>query len=1061
MTGTIQVVTAAAGAGKTTRIVGDIAVDVATRAPEEVLATTFTIRAADELVQRARTELFRQGRVDLAGRLLGARFGTVNAVCGQIVGEFALELGRSTSTSVIADTQEPLVFAIAADAAIGAHAPILNELAEAFGHDDPHPPGRDPPDWRKIVRSILTLARANGLAADALAVSAERSVASYLALFAPSAESAADLDAALAVALADAIAQAPAAPSATAVTGGIDRIRAAHTRAARGEPLTWSAWAGLCKVKCAPTKDGRAYQQALQTLAAAAGRHGEHPRLRADGVRFIREIFQCAAQALGAYEAHKAERGLVDFTDQEALALRVLQDPELAGRLQERISRVFVDEFQDSSPLQLAVFTALAEIADASTWVGDPKQAIYAFRGADTDLTQAAFAGAAAAGEGDVLSVSWRSRPDIVRLANAAFGPAFARMGLPPERHAFSRAARTDIGFDRGALAYWPLIGKADEQAAALSRGVRDVLADGGTWTVEPPRDDHRPLRVGDIAVLCRTNTDVGRFAAALSREGLPVAVERQGLARTPHVELALAAYRWIADPSDRLALAEMARFFGDDPESDAWLQAAAEEGDDRLLAEVPIAPALATLRADILALTPAEALDAILALPEVMARVEGWGDHAIRLDDLEALRGFARTYEAECVSSGSPATPSGLLLALKSADPERPPSLAADAIQVMTYHGAKGLEWPMVVLTGLGWDPRARLFEPAAEVDGALDWRQPLANRWIRYWPWPYGLSGSGNDLEVSAANSALGRAAWRRAVQEDTRLLYVGVTRARDYLVFAPPAKGALNWLRVLDDPDGPSRLTFPPEDDNLIHVGAETFVADVRPLTVGDDAAARAVQQTFVRPVVVETPPAAPLYLRPSAAQGEARWRIVETVNLGPRLRLDGVSDMASLGEAIHAILAYDDPSRAPAVREADAQTILDRWGVAGFSARDAVEASERLHVAMNARWPQSQRTPEVPVTATLGEQLVIGRIDLLVETAAGFAIIDHKSFPGSPHQWVDRAIHYAPQLALYAEAVLAATRRPCSELFIHMPIVGALLRVGPAAGDPPVSSGELSY
>jgi len=68
-------------------------------------------------------------------------------------------------------------------------------------------------------------------------------------------------------------------------------------------------------------------------------------------------------------------------------------------------------------------------------------------------------------------------------------------------------------------------------------------------------RHDHRPLRIGDIAVLCRTNTEVARFAAALSREGLPVAVARQGLARTPHVELAIAAYRWIADPSDRLAV--------------------------------------------------------------------------------------------------------------------------------------------------------------------------------------------------------------------------------------------------------------------------------------------------------------------------------------------------------------------------------------------------------------------------------------------------------------------------------------------------------------------------
>ena len=650
MPGVIQVVTAAAGAGKTTRIVDDIAIHVSVRPTEVVLATTFTIRAADELVQRARTELFRQGRVDQASRLLGARFGTVNAVCGQIVAEYALELGRSTATNVIADTREPLVFAIAADAAIAAHAPRLNDLAEMFGHDDPHPPGREPPDWRKTVRVILTLARANGIGPEALLASADRSIASYLALFPQAAENRAGLDAAVTTALAAAVAAAPATPSATAVTGGIERVRASHSRTSRGDRLTWSAWAGLTKVKCAPTKDGRGYEQALQSLAAAAGRHAEHPRLREDGVCFIREVFQCAAEALQAYEAHKAERGLVDFTDQEALALQVLRAPELAPRLRERIGRVFVDEFQDSSPLQLAVFTALAEIADSSTWVGDPKQAIYAFRGADTDLTQAAFAGAAAGAEDDVLSVSWRSRPDIVRLANAAFGSAFARMGLPPERHAFSRAARADVGFDRSALAYWPLIGRADEQAGALARGLRAALNDAASWTVEQPRDNHRPLRVGDIAVLCRTNTDVARFAAALSREGLPVAVERQGLARTPHVELVTAAYRWVADPSDRLALAEMARFFGDDPQSDSWLVAAAETEDDALQAVIPIADALVTLRAEILALTPSETLDAILALPPVMTTIETWGDHAIRLDDLEALRGFARTYETECL---------------------------------------------------------------------------------------------------------------------------------------------------------------------------------------------------------------------------------------------------------------------------------------------------------------------------------------------------------------------------------------------------------------------------
>jgi ATP-dependent helicase/nuclease subunit A len=1047
----INTVVASAGAGKTTRIVRDIAGEVTHREPEEIVATTFTVKAADELIERSRAHLFRNGQAGSAARLLGARFGTVNSICGQIVGEHAIDLGRSPRADVIPEEGISRLFAIAADAAVERHAPALNALADAMGFFEPkRAPDAERSDWRTTVRRLIELARANGLDATGLGRSADRSVESFLALLPPSLARAEDLDRGLADVVAAALSVFPAVlgNDGKAALSVLRRIRTANQR---GEPISWPDWARLSKIKCAK-KDGQALIDALDVVCRAASRHPEHPRLRADCEAFIRTHFTCAAEALNAYQAYKAERGLLDFIDQEALALEVLCDPAMSTRLGERISRVFVDEFQDSSPLQIAIFTAMASLVDASTWVGDPKQAIYGFRNADSALTQAAFDGVAATSSEpqEVLSISYRSREGIVGFVNQAFGPAFAAMGLPAAEHAFSGTARQETGFDHAPLAVWWLEGKVELQYAALAAGIRDAIANGQDWKVEDKAGGLRPLRSGDVAVLCKSNAHLSEVAGALSRLGVKVAVEREGLARTPHVELVMAAFRWVADPTDRLALAELARFFSDDPHSDLWLQAvSADDQDVALQAAVPISPALNALRETVLSLTPADLVDALIVLPEVIRRIETWGDFAARLDDLEALRGFARAYESSCASSGAPATPSGLVMALVADEPRRPKSLQTDAVKVMTYHGAKGLEWPLVVLTGLNREPKPRLFEPVAEAEGALDWRNPLAGRWIRYWPWPYASQSKDVGLDEAALISPLGQAAALRAKQEETRLLYVGVTRARDYVVFAPPAKGELKWLQVLDG-ETPGHVALASGANNTIIVGEHSHSARVSPLAVDDALVAPVVRPTYVR-LTRQSRVRPPLHRRPSGEADAGAYVVVEKVQLGPRLPFVGTPDMLSLGEAVHAIFAADRADRTGSARLSQAEGILTRWGVHQVQAQDVLDACDRLNGHLAGLWPSGRLHREAPIFARVGDQLVSGRIDLLAEHDAGFAVIDHKSFPGSRDTWEARAAGYGPQLGLYAEALQAATSRPCEHLYIHMPIVGALLRVSRKAGD----------
>ena len=126
---------------------------------------------------------------------------------------------------------------------------------------------------------------------------------------------------------------------------------------------------------------------------------------------------------------------------------------------------------------------------------------------------------------------------------------------------------------------------------------------------------------------------------------------------------------------------------------------------------------------------------------------------------------------------------------------------------------------------------------------------------------------------------------------------------------------------------------------------------------------------------------------------------------------------------------------------------AKEALDRWSVGGaLLPASLIEASKRLDRFIADRWPGAKQHRELPVFSRIGDQRASGRVDLLLETAEGFVIIDHKTFPGAPDTWGEKASEHAPQLALYSHMIAQATGRPVLQSFIHMPIVGVLIDIG---------------
>jgi ATP-dependent exoDNAse (exonuclease V) beta subunit len=237
-------------------------------------------------------------------------------------------------------------------------------------------------------------------------------------------------------------------------------------------------------------------------------------------------------------------------------------DTVLAGE----VDLLVVDEFQDTSPIQLALFLELARRAKEVVWVGDVKQAIYGFRGTDPVLIDTVVHELRRNGvPSERLAKSYRAVPDLVALMNAVFAPAFAAsldldrpdVELEAERQAI-RPAQPGLEFfelenpDRNKTDGRPKKLTQPQYAACVASGVVSLLdPQSRRQVVDRSTKQERPVRPADVAVLCRTNASAARIAEVLSQRGLPVSIGGSGLLATPEVRLALACLRRLADHTD------------------------------------------------------------------------------------------------------------------------------------------------------------------------------------------------------------------------------------------------------------------------------------------------------------------------------------------------------------------------------------------------------------------------------------------------------------------------------------------------------------------------------
>ncbi len=799
-----------------------------------------------------------------------------------------------------------------------------------------------------------------------------------------------------------------------------------------------------------------------KTVTASAPDAVEAWQAEAERVRAVRErllavrtaaesaaLARIGAALLSVYRDEKARQGRLDYDDLIRGVQRLVEDEAAAlwvlYKLDGGIDHVLIDEAQDTNPRQWAVVRALASdfFAGESAQnaprtvfaVGDPKQSIYSFQGVEAEAFSAmreefrARVGDSGGGwEGVELGHSFRSTGPVLRAVDAVFADADARRGLGerPVAHAVGRAGQA------GLVTLWPPARQSESEdadpwqpvaepfshqtaayrlAEAIAETIRGWIASG-----ERLESRARAMTAGDIMVLVRHRSEfVDHLVRALKQRSVGVAgIDRLVLS----TQLAV---------MDLLALADAALMIEDDLTVAAVLKGPLAGLDETALfdlahgrGETTLAAALARRRGDPRCERARAVLDEVLAMAdfvppyEFFSRILGPMGGRERIvarlgpdaeDPIDEFLALALDYEREHTPSLQ-----GFVSWFRGARAEVKRDLeqsARDEVRVLTVHGAKGLQAPVVILAD-------RMRTPTE--------RDPVL--WSRTEP-PILVWKRRQDAR-DAVSDALAAEESARAEEEYRRLLYVAMTRAEDRLYVAgytgqkTVPEGC--WYAMVEralQPIAKSReTTLAAPDEGVVVTGPGLVLED--PQTEPPD---RAREAEGAAPAEEPLPPWAcqPAPAEPPAQPARSPSRLDED---GTPVRSPGGEPVFRRGRIVHDILRRV-PAPPPDDLHAAVQAHLARPALA-LEPKEQREIADEVAALLADPAVAGLFAPgsmaEVPVVGRVGGQAYSGWIDRLSVEEDAVRLVEFKTDRDPPAHPEGIRPQYLRQIAAY-RALLA--------------------------------------
>lgn len=1090
----ITFINAGAGSGKTYRLTTDLAHLLTQEGlePSQVILTTYTEIAAAEFREKARKEILnakdKNGnlidatvRINKATQLDNAYIGTVHAISFRFIRKYWYLLSYGADIQAISDQNQDFYMSQSISSIVtDADRKVFREFRDTFDIKNGSKP--DHLFWLPELKSIVDKMKYYDI--NDVQKSIEESKKMAKAIF-----TGMTLDKALKTISTflnelcryltklnnkEKIAEAQTALKKMEDNGSIVLRNLADLRVGTGSLLD-EYGDGRRKEEKALKKefyDRAEYKNAKTAYDETAVSQDYLPQIE----KYLDTIFNLALRWQNEIDKYKQENHIVSFDDMEKIFLAMLTDKkykEVQDDIAANFRLLMVDEFQDSNPIQLKIFNRISELIAEndghSIWVGDPKQAIYGFRGSDSRFIAEILSMFEFSKDGkpikeqgdknlgtDQLLQSWRSRPALVEFANKIFLEPFKKNGLKEKQIALEPHYKdTDTLDNTQALYIWrTATHKSAPRAQLLAKKIQKMLESKLKVHHKECDKDTSEITYRDIAVLCYSNSECHTVASQLRKLGLPASCEETNLMQCLEVYLVKTLLLFMQKPTDKMLRAELVMMLNDTTTEDILKKrikyvnenAKEENGWDLWLDpdNTEIIKKLTDLTRRYQRLSVYDTVVAICEEMDIANIVEKWGDSTQRRHNLSTIVNMAKTYDDMCLQMGIGSSISGFVNYLAITKPDNQPDNFANTIKVLTYHRSKGLEWPVVILYQLWkeFGDEGNLAKSqfcgvkvCKRGNGATD----IFNRHHYISLFPSGMGGAGSStlpelMQKNIVNQELFIDIKKQTQEEALRLLYVGVTRAKDYLVSLTSQKDTKDrgdvqsaWPMYLGIGNGGSDAPLGNDNKETIEEleGAE-----------GDGGNATAYyKQTTNTPGINS---AQVLNLSPStiASFGNAFTGNVQAAEAGQRIidwdMFRGEQSDAVKGSCIHNIYAAYRPGDDDGNILRTTQTLINYgFGNVSDEQKEKILASIKwLHNYLTQTYgPATRIEKECPLLYPLPSgQMLRGEIDLqwyyTSDNQEKCVLIDYKTFPGRRDQLESHTEQYYPQLSAYHAALTAA-------------------------------------